>query len=168
MSKEKFISMIDKICDLSLKSTQSPPEPTEVRFVNIPVENNRPAIIANRIQKFGIGLQDIIIGLTFYLLRETIKANLTSSNSLTEARNAVTQASNAVAQATRANDIAEDNLELAREAARENAAVSKRNLALSEKSVASQINSLKQTQRQFELDNTPNLEVKGPLFSDIG
>lgn len=125
-------------------------EPVQV-IVNIPKDENKPAITANRIAIFGTIINIALAGLTYMLFQKTVEANKTSQASLAEAQKAVEQAK-------RANDIAEANFKLAQISSANNDSINNINLELSKKSVGTQISSIKETQKQFEIANMPYLQ----------
>lgn len=65
----------------------------------------------------------------------------------------------AVKQAQRANDLTERSIRDAERAAIHNDSISNANLDLAKSSLAAQINSVKETQRQFVIQNQPHLQI---------
>jgi hypothetical protein len=129
-------------------------EPIQV-IVNIPKEENKTAITANRISIIGTIINLALAGLTYMLFQKTIEANKTSQSSLLEAQKAVDQAK-------RANDIAEANFKLAQISSASSDSINNANLELSKKSVEAQINSIKESQNRFEIENAPFLQIMYP------
>lgn len=125
-------------------------EPIQV-IVNIPKEENKSAITANRIAIIGTFINLALAGMTYLLFQKTIEANKTSQSALTEAQNAVQES-------RRANDIAEANFKLAQNSSAYSDSINNINLELSKKSVVTQINSVTESQRQFEKLNMPYLQ----------
>lgn len=125
-------------------------EPVQV-IVNIPKEENKAAITANKIAVIGTFINLALAGMTYLLFQKTIEANNTSQSALTEAQKAVQESK-------RANDIAEANFKLAQSSSAYSDSINNINLELSKKSVGTQINSVTESQRQFEKLNMPYLQ----------
>ena len=126
-------------------------EPIQV-IVNIPKEENKTAITANRIAIIGTIINLALAGLTYLLFQKTIEANKTSQSSLVEAQKAVDQAK-------RANDIAEANFKLAQISSASNDSINVINLDLTKKSVSTQIVSIQQAQKTFTIENRPLIQL---------
>ena len=135
-------------------------EPVQV-IVNIPKEENKTAITANRIAIFGTIINIVLAGLTYLLFQKTIEANKTSQSSLIEAQKAVDQAK-------RANDIAESNFKLAQISSASSDSISNINIDLTKKSVTTQIASIEKSQKEFELENRPLVQVGDIKIDSIG
>lgn len=129
-------------------------------IVNVPKEENKTAIIANRIAIIGTFINLALAGLTYLLFIKTGEANKTSMQSLE-------QAQKAVEQAKRANDIADSNFRLSVIAAKSNDEISDANFKLSTQSLNAQIKSFQETQKQFEIENKPNLQIGGINIDSI-
>lgn len=135
-------------------------EPVQV-IVNIPKDENKPAITANRIAIFGTIINIALAGLTYLLFQKTIEANKTSQASLMEAQKAVDQAK-------RANDIAEANFKLAQSSSASSDSINSINLELTKKSVSTQISSIQQTQKSFTIENRPLVQLIDLKVDSIG
>lgn len=135
-------------------------EPIQVT-VNIPKDENRAATTANKIAIFGLFINLILAVFTYLLFRKTVEANETSKHSLTEAQKAVDQAK-------RANDIAEANFKLAQISSVSSDSISNINLDLTKKSVTTQIASIEKSQKEFELENRPLVQIADIKIDSIG
>ena len=135
-------------------------EPVQV-IVNIPKEENKTAITANRIAIVGTIINLALAGLTYMLFQKTVEANKTSQTSLAEAQKAVDQAK-------RANDIAEANFKFSKEMSINNDSISAVNLSLTKKSVETQFYDINQKRKEFEIENRPFIQIVDIKIDSIG
>lgn len=135
-------------------------EPIQV-IVNIPKEENKTAITANRIAIFGTIINLALAGLTYMLFQKTAEANKTSQASLAETQKAVDQAK-------RANDIAEANFKFSKEMSINNDSISAVSLSLTKKSVETQFYDINQKRKEFEIENRPFIQIVDIKIDSIG
>lgn len=135
---------------------QKDKEPIKV-IVNIPQDENRPQKKANAIAWIGLGVNVILAFFTYMLFLKTTEANNES---------------------VRANNIAEMALNDSRENQRRNdsldSIIRERNynrdtttMKISKQSLQSQINSLEETRKQFEIESRPYIQLGNIIVDSI-
>lgn len=105
------------------------------------------------ISKISTIINTLLVILTFVMILITYKANKISKNSVEVAQGALNQA-------TRANDISEKNYLISFRSFLAADSINKANLKLTEQSVNAQIDALKESQKQFEKQNIPYLQLR--------
>lgn len=137
-------------------------------IVNKPKDENRAESTANKIAIFGLLINLILAIFTYLLFQKTVEANKTSQSALKESSRANDISALALADSRKADSISEIkdsisyNLSKSQyEASREKDSIS---MLLAKQSINAQINSLKETQNQFTLENLAYIECTDFTF----
>ncbi len=167
---DEYVAENLDIKNAPLKKDTIDKEPVQV-IVNVPKEDNKTAISANKIAIFGTLINAVLAGLTFMLFQKTVEANRISQLALTES--------------TRANDISTQALKDSRKAdsisvfkdsvisafnerqylnGREKDSIT---ISITRKSLESQINSLRESQKQFQIENLAYIECSDFNFASF-
>ncbi len=119
------------------------------------------AYFANWLTALGITVNVILIFFTIRLYREAVS----QSQAATDAANAAIE-SNRIARETMEtnNTFSQRNIAMQEADAKSGDTINKKTIEVAQQSLQAQINSLKETQRQFDTENMPYLECKEFTF----
>ncbi|MFZ2784948.1 MAG: hypothetical protein WAZ36_11140 [Sediminibacterium sp.] len=142
-------------------------EPIQV-IVNIPKDENRAATTANKIAIFGLFINLVLAIFTYLLFQKTVEANKTSQSALKESTRANDISTQALADSRKADSISDIKESVSFILAKSQYETSRIkdsiNMLLTKQSVNAQINSLKETQNQFNLENLAYIECADFTF----
>lgn len=134
--------------------------PKENVVVNIPQQDNTPAKTANRISRFAIAVNIVLIGLTFLLFRKTTQSTDAAIRSANAAESTYRE-QKFNDSSLRARDSIKYIIDTAAQAnkARNDSAIEVKRFDLQNKSIQAQIKSLQETNREFQVENEPFLQL---------
>jgi len=142
-------------------------EPIQV-IVNIPKEENKATITANKIAIVGTIINLTLAGMTYLLFQKTIEANKTSQLALKESARANDISAQALADSRRADSVSDIKDSISYTLTKSQYENSRKkdsiNIAMTKQSVETQINSIKETQTQFQLENLAYIECTDFTF----